>query len=343
MVAITSGKVLVTGGAGYIGAWVIKSAVDRGYSVVAAVRNDGQGDDIVNTFPEYKGKVTYTIVTDITEDGAYDEAVKDVDAVIHVASPVVWKWEDPSEIIGPAVKGTLGILNSAHKYGTNVKRVIFTSSSVAIHDYVSAEPGQVFDETQWNEISPAHVERDGKKSNPWEVYNASKTIAEKSAWAWVKETNPKFDVTAVLPVYTFGPHIHNVKKRFGSTPAILLSTFPAGETSGKWIGDVIDVRDIALIHILSLEVPEASGERIVGTEGIFAWQDIYDVLNEAGYPNIPGKDTKGAGRNKVTTRVSNAKSLRLFKGFQYRPFNEYIKEMGAALDKAGLFTAPASA
>ncbi|KAF9515021.1 hypothetical protein BS47DRAFT_1391946 [Hydnum rufescens UP504] len=343
MVAITSGKILVTGGAGYIGAWVIKSAIDRGYIVVAAVRNDDQGDEIVNSFPEYKGKVSYTLVTDITKEGAYDEAVKDVDAVMHVASPVVWKWEDPSEIIGPAVKGTLGILNSAQKFGTNVKRVIFTSSAVAIHNYVSAEPGQQFDETNWNDISPAHVERDGKNSNPWEVYNASKTIAEKSAWTWVKETKPKFDVTAVLPVFCFGPHIHNAKKRLGSTPAILLSTLPAGDTSGKWTGDVVDVRDIALIHILSLEVPEAGGERIAGSETIFAWQDIYDVLNDAGYPNIPGKDTKGAGLNKATTRVSNAKSLKLFKGFQYRSFNEYIKEMGATLHKDGFFTAPPTA
>jgi hypothetical protein len=55
------------------------------------------------------------------------------------------------------------------------------------------------------------VEENGKNSSPWQVYNASKTISERESWAWVKANNPSFDVTAILPVYNFGPYIHKAR------------------------------------------------------------------------------------------------------------------------------------
>lgn len=55
------------------------------------------------------------------------------------------------------------------------------------------------------------MEENGKKSSPWQVYNASKVYSEKATWEWVKANNPKFDVTAILPVYCYGPFNHNVR------------------------------------------------------------------------------------------------------------------------------------
>lgn len=64
---------------------------------------------------------------------------------------------------------------------------------------------------------------------------------------------------------------------------------------------------------------------------------MYDILHDAGYKNIPGKDTYGAGKNAAKTPTqSNAKSLRIFPGFSYRPLSESIRDMGADLVKAGL-------
>lgn len=64
---------------------------------------------------------------------------------------------------------------------------------------------------------------------------------------------------------------------------------------------------------------------------------MYDILNDAGYENVPGKDTYGAGKNAATTpTLSNAKSLRIFPGFTYRSLSESTREMGADLAKAGL-------
>lgn len=101
-------------------------------TLLFSVRNQRQIDFIVKRFPEYEGKVTGIVVPVIEAPGAYDEAVKDVDAIIHAASPVQFSWDDPSEVIDPAVKGATGILASAAKYGKNVKRVVLTSSALAL-------------------------------------------------------------------------------------------------------------------------------------------------------------------------------------------------------------------
>lgn len=97
-----------------------------------SVRSQRHVDFITHRFPEYEGKVTGLVVPNIEAPGAYDEAVKDVDGIIHSASPVVFTWDDPSEIIDPAINGATGILTSAKKFGVNVKRVVLTSSSSAI-------------------------------------------------------------------------------------------------------------------------------------------------------------------------------------------------------------------
>ncbi|KAI0054292.1 NAD(P)-binding protein, partial [Artomyces pyxidatus] len=256
----------------------------RGGALATPARNDGQGEFLENRFPEFEGKVTHVNIADISKEGAYDDAVKGVDAIIHSASPVVFSWEDPSEVVGPAVAGATGILKSAHKFGTKVKRVVLTSSSVAVHncDYDGEQKEErSWDETEWNDTglnAPLT-----KTSSPWLVYNAAKVRAEKASWDFVEAAKPPFDLVTILPSFNFGPYIHNVGKSLGSTPGMFLSTLPAGDTSGKLVGDWVDVRDSAKLHVLALESPTLGGERLLSTNGLFAWQDLYDVLNAAGY------------------------------------------------------------
>ncbi|KAF9517341.1 hypothetical protein BS47DRAFT_524000 [Hydnum rufescens UP504] len=343
MVAITSGKLLITGGSGYVGAWIVKTAVDRGYSVVAAVRTDAHGQFLVNRFPEYQGKVSYVLVPVIEKDGAYDEVVKDVDGIIHTASPVVFKWDDPQEVLRPALRGALGILESAHKYGKNVKRIVLTSSSVAIGASIERDGKRVRDETVWNTPATTQFEALGKGTHPSTVYAASKTYAEQSSWAWVKEQKPSWDLVTILPPYIWGPYIHQAgKPNFGSSPGLLLDNVLKGpDTSGAYAGDSADVRDIAGIHVLALENPDAGGERVlIGTDS-FAWQDVYDIFHSAGFPNVnvPGKATKGAGTRKAPSTTSTAKALGLWPNFRYHTFETSIRDLGEQLVKDGYLTA----
>ncbi|KAI0061189.1 NAD(P)-binding protein [Artomyces pyxidatus] len=343
MPSVTSGSVLVTGASGYIGAWVVKYLVDQGFSVVVAIRNDQQGEFIKNRFPEYKGKVSHINVPDIQQEGAYDEAVKGVDAIIHTASPacecrsisaspLAHAFCLCSEIIGPAVKGATGILKSAQKFGTNVKRVVLTSSTSAIHDYQYAGDNVSFDENVWN-TNVLEMVHD-KSSSPWSVYQTAKTLAEKAAFAYVKDNQPAYDLVTIQPSYNYGPIIHQTGKELGSTPGMFISTFASPDTTGKLIGDWVDVRDTAELHVLALQNQAIGGERLMTTTGLFAWQDLYDVLNDVGY-DAPGKDTKGAGKNKRNVPVLNNKTFKYFPEFKYRSLEESVREMGVDLKARG--------
>jgi nucleoside-diphosphate-sugar epimerase len=329
--------VLVTGASGYIGAWVVKDLVDRGHKVRAVLRTAPQGEALVNAYPEYKGKVTYVVVPDIQKDGAYDEAVVGVDGIVHVASPVIFVIDDPKDLIDPAVNGALGILKSAQKFGPTVQRVVLTSSTMSINGG-DATPPALLDETLWNESSPAHVKAEGKKSSPWATYAASKTLAEKAAWDYVKANKTNFDLVAILPSFNWGPWIHPVatKDKLGSTIGVFLSTFAGPDGSGSLAGDFVDVRDTAAHHSLALETPAAGGERIISSSGPFAWQDIYDILNEAGFPNVP-KGNPGAGKNKVDITYDHSKSEKLFPSVKYRDLKTSVKEMGDTLAKNNFF------
>ncbi|KAF9517339.1 hypothetical protein BS47DRAFT_1359633 [Hydnum rufescens UP504] len=136
-VAISSGTLLVTGGSSCIGAWVVKRAVDRGYSVVAAVlfsvRIDTQEGFLFNRFPEYHGK-SYVLVPVIE---------KEVSLVIESLPDF-----HPKAVLRPTIRGALGILESAHKYGKNLKRVVLTSCSTAIGDAIVRDGKPVRDEVE---------------------------------------------------------------------------------------------------------------------------------------------------------------------------------------------------
>ena len=120
----------------------------------------------------------------LPQDGAFDEAVKGVDAIVHTASPVTDKGEDPTQLIVPAVQGTVGILASALKHGPSVKRIVVTASIGSVHEFIS-EP-KVYSETDWNDLAVHEVETKGAAAPPLSMYCASKTLAERAAWAFWK-------------------------------------------------------------------------------------------------------------------------------------------------------------
>ena len=119
------------------------------------------------------------------QDDAFTEHVKDVDAIAHTASPFHMQAIEPDDIIGPAVAGTLSVLKAAAAHGRAVKRVTVLSSTAALNRAVTTP---VFlDETAWNEESPAEVKAQGRDAPALAKYRASKTLAERAAWAWWEE------------------------------------------------------------------------------------------------------------------------------------------------------------
>lgn len=161
-----SGKlILITGSNGFIGYRVVVDALAAGYKVRAAVRTEDKRNQILAA-PSVKklnngSNLSFVLVPNLLTPGAYDEAVKGVDFVIHLASPLVTgipehKFE--THLIKPAVMGTLGMLESASKV-KSIQRVVITSSGVAnmsTADLFGGGNGKVFNEASRapNETGP---------------------------------------------------------------------------------------------------------------------------------------------------------------------------------------------
>ncbi|KAJ7921859.1 hypothetical protein B0H13DRAFT_2655863 [Mycena leptocephala] len=246
MPAVSSGKVLVSG--------VVRMLLEEGFSCA----------HLRGTFASYGDKFELVVVSDITQDGAFDEAVKGVDAIDYMASPVHLNADNPDEIIVPTVKGMLSMLNSAMKYGTDVKRMVLTSSTAAvIQDAV--EP-RLFNELDWNEQAIQQVEEMGNAASGHTKYRAAKVRGEQAAWKLVEQHKHKleWDLVVLNPPYVFEHTIHAVP----SPEALNLSTrdfykiftqpsTPATLQAGNcWV----DVRDLARTQVLALVTKSKSAE-----------------------------------------------------------------------------------
>ncbi|KAI0827010.1 NAD-P-binding protein [Trametes gibbosa] len=297
MPTVNSGKVLVTGANGFIAVWVVKTLLEQGFSVRGTVRSESKAIHLRDVFKSFGDKFEVVIVEDITKEGAFDDAVKDIDAIEHTASPFHFKADDPDELIGPAVHGTTGILKSALKYGTAVKRIVVTSSCAAVLT-VGTTP-RVYSEENWNEGSVNEVREQGRAATQPAKYRASKTLAERAAWAFVQDAQGglPWDLVVLNPPFVFGPAIHGV----GDTPESLNESarewylkVVKGEIDDEGLANTgssyVDVRDLALAHVLALQKSEAGGERIIVSAAPYKWQDWVNVAHRLD-PKVPAGNT----------------------------------------------------
>ena len=124
---------LITRGTGFIGSYVVDNLLRHQYNVRIAVRNDVSSKRVLAIHKKYKDQIDSTLVEDIATEGAFDEALKGVEGVVHMASPFKYRIEDSEkDLIVPAVNGTTGILKSTLKFAPEVKRTVLTSSFAAI-------------------------------------------------------------------------------------------------------------------------------------------------------------------------------------------------------------------
>ncbi|KAJ7731586.1 hypothetical protein DFH07DRAFT_755616 [Mycena maculata] len=343
MPAISSGKVLVSGANGYIAVWVVRTLLEHGFSVRGAVRSADKGKYLTDYFAPYGDRFEVVVVPDITVPGAFDEAVKGVDAIEHTASPFHFKAVDPAELLDPAIKGTTGILESARKYGTSVKRVVVTSSCAAVMNI--SDKQQVLNELNWNDQAVNEVENKGREASPQAKYRASKTQAERAAWDFVQkhQNEPGFgwDLSVMNPPLVVGPVIHDISSpdALGTSAKMMYEAFTkpgAASGGGCWV----DVRDLALAHVRALQIGEAggyeNGKRFIICAGAFAWQDWLD----AAAPWTEDSDkyqkgTPGAGKEHVhLLQYKNEKSIKVLE-LNYRTMADTAEAVIADYDAKG--------
>jgi dihydroflavonol-4-reductase len=253
-----SESVLVTGGTGYVAGWVIVELLQRGYAVRTTVRGLDRSEAVraaVGTVVDPGDRLSFA-VADLTGDAGWAEAVAGVDYVLHIASPLSDdNSKDPQALIVPARDGTLRVLRAATAAG--VKRVVMTSAANAASPSSYAEEG-VTDETLW-------TDPDDPTLIP---YRRSKTVAERAAWDFMATYEGPTTLTTILPGAVFGPVLSS--GNLGSVRIIqrmLTGSMPGAPRIGL---EVVDVRDLADIHIRAMTAPEAAGERFLAT-GEFVW------------------------------------------------------------------------
>jgi nucleoside-diphosphate-sugar epimerase len=195
-------RILVTGGNGFIGAHVVKLLLDRtAYQVVTTVRTAEKADKVIEIHGN-NPHLTVEIVPDITAKDAFLVASADCDAVIHLASPFGYAYENfERELLIPSIDGAKAICYAANSI-SSVKRVIFASSFASVYD-ASPEgmsPSRVYTERDW---SPLTYE-DGKNALATPIaYRASKVLAEQEAWRLCMEQN-RWDLVSLCPGMVLG-------------------------------------------------------------------------------------------------------------------------------------------
>lgn len=260
--------VLVTGGSGFIGSHILVQLLAAGHMVRTTVRDRRREPEVRALLKEggaEPGERLQLFAADLTKDAGWKEAAAGCDYVLHVASPFpakVPKHED--DLIVPAREGALRVLRASRDAG--VKRVVLTSSFAAI-GYGQAEQDGPFDERNWTD----------PKVEGLTAYTKSKTLAERAAWDLIAKEGGGLELAVVNPVAVCGP----VLGRDFATSILLVQRMLDGSMPGfprMWFG-IVDVRDVADLHLRAMTHPAAKGERFLAVAGDFvSLGDIAGIL-----------------------------------------------------------------
>lgn len=274
--------VLITGGSGFVGYGVVAEALSKGYKVRAAVRSEAKAAELKRapTSQKHADQLSFVIVPNIEVDGAFDDAVKGVDYIAHVASPPGYPAEDPmATLVRPAIRATTSILNSALKE-PKIRRVVITSSVVAV--WPSADMQRPFDAD--------HVDPDPQPpfENGFSAYAAGKKLAYSATRAFIAEQKPHFSVVNVMPTFVVGKH------ELATTPeavdtgsnALVLGAILGRKGADPLPAMFCHLDDVAYVHIASLD-PKIQGNRNFGvnyTASPSTWEDAFDIVRKH-FPN----------------------------------------------------------
>lgn len=339
--AIPKGStILVTGVNGLIGSHVADQLIKFGYKVRGTVREPSKHKWIEDLFEKSygPGKIELVSVKDMAVEGAFDEAVKGVSGVAHVASVLTFD-SDPEKVIPPVVAGTLNAAKAAAK-DPSVKRFVLTSSAVAA-TFVNVEKETVVDENSWDEWAvdeskkPIEAHESGIRS--YIVYAASKTLGEQELWKWYRETKPHFVVNTVLPYANFGlvldPKNQGTPSTAAWVPTLIKGDLenPSMKTPPQYY---VDTQDTALQHVAGLIDPDVKDERIFGFAGKYNFDMVLEILRKQ-YPQhkFPENFHSKFDRTKIApaTQARGEEVLKRLGRPGWTPFEESVKKNAEAV------------
>lgn len=268
--------VLVSGVSGYIGSWTAYVLLKLGYRVrgtVRSLKNEKKVAFLRDLCPGSDHKLEL-VEADLSSDEGWDKAVEGCTYILHVASP--FPAESPSdkyELIKPAVDGTLRVLKAAANTENKPKRVIVTSSVVAIAYGHSSSELKPFTEEDWSVADDP--------SNPIKPYEESKLLAEKAAWDFLSkfpENEKPFELACVNPGLVQGPMLSSN----GCTSAEIVSNVLTGKLPAIPDIDIpiCHVFDVVKAHVAAMTHPEAAGKRFLVSSGVISFIELGKIIQE---------------------------------------------------------------
>ncbi|KAM0476512.1 hypothetical protein ACHAPX_006427 [Trichoderma viride] len=322
--------VLLTGATGLIGIRTLVFLLEAGYKVRVAVRND-KGPAKIKAFKStaaYESQIEYITVPDITVSGAYDDAVKGAKYVVHVASPFaapdLMESEFESSYIQPAIKGSVGMLESAAKV-EGIQRVVITGSSLSIAGFAVAGTNAVVDETHRSAVTV------GPYPNWITAYAASKALAFEATKEWMAKHKPSFDLITIEPVFVLGrdDSATTVEELFRGSNGMLLGPLVGHPQPRPTACNPVHVDDVALMHVRALDPAIPGNEDYLSNSHSLEnmeWAQTFDIIKK----HFPKECAEGIFKVDTTERpatlklrIDSTKAEKAF-GITFKSFEEQV-------------------
>lgn len=330
--------ILLTGISGFIAKRIALAALNRGHVVKGTLRSPDRAEEVRAalrphlTDPGALDRLGFAIA-DLERDAGWDAAMQGVTAVVHTASPFpTVQPKDDAALIRPAVEGTLRVLRAAKAAG--VMRVVLTSSTVAV---LNEAKDALQDEDDWCDLHLPGTT----------AYARSKTLAEHAAWDFAKANG--LSLTTINPGLVVGPPLDD---RYGTSLALVERILSGRDPMlPPWGLPVVDVRDVAEMHLRALDRPETADRRYIAAAGSITLAGMGQLF-KAAYPTrrIPTREAPALLMRGIALfdpavrvilpklgrleRVSNLSAVQEM-GMTFRPVNQSLKDTADWLVSAG--------
>lgn len=264
-------RIFLTGASGFIAKHVVLKLLNAGHSVTGSLRSPNRADEVRAALAPHLAdrdamKRLDFATLDLTADDGWAQALAGHEVLVHTASPFpISQPRDAEALIRPAVDGTLRALRGAQ--GAGIGRVVLTSSSAAI--MTGTDPGRPFTEDDWTDTDSPDAT----------AYTRSKTLAERAAWAFVHDSAPEMALTTINPVFVTGPPLD---RHFGSSVGVVRRIMLGRDPMVPRIAlQLVDVRDVAEMHLRAVERPETAGKRFIAADRSMWFSEMTAALRTA--------------------------------------------------------------